>query len=487
MSARQDSPLHRSFSELSAYQASEYRLLPFRFQRFDAERYVLTNLAGEYQLLPRNELDALVNHRLTPNCDLYDSLKAAHFLADTDSQVSLDLLAAQYRTRAARLPNFTSLHLFVVTLRCDHSCQYCQVSRVSQDRVAFDMTRETADRAIRLMLRSPSDELKVEFQGGEPLLNFDLIRHIVTEVERLIDGRTVQFVITSNLSQLNDHVLEFARRHNIFFSTSIDGPADLHDRNRPRPGSDSYARAAAGIAKIRQHIGPDSVAALMTATAESLTQPERIIDDYVRLGFTSIFLRFISPYGFAMRSAARIGYDTEAFIQFFKRGLSHIISLNQQGIPLRETYSSLLLQRILTPYPTGYVDLQSPAGAGISVLAYNFDGKVYASDEGRMLAEMNDERFCLGTVFDDYEHIISNSGLLQVIHDTMLEGTPGCCDCAFLPYCGSDPVFHYRTQGDVVAHQPTSSFCRRNMEIIRHLIMLLEDDAAAADVLRSWI
>src|ERR1044071_4525328 len=479
--------LNRSFAELTKYQTGEYQLLPIRFLFLDTDRFIVSNFAGNYAVIRRQTLSDLVHHQLPVHSQLYDDLKANHFLADGDSTVYRDLLAAKYRTRQARLPDFTSLHLFVVTLRCDHSCQYCQVSRVSEDRSAFDMSRETADRAIALMFESPSRQVKVEFQGGEPLLNFDLIRHVVLEVERLGAGRDVRFVITSNLSLLTDEILEFAAAHKIFFSTSLDGPAGLHNRNRPRPGGDSHAHAVAGIEKIRNRLGQGAVAALMTSTAESLKQPEAIIDEYVRLGFESVFLRFISPYGFAARSAKRIGYETDEFLEFFKRGLAYIVSLNQRGTTIRETYSTLLLQRMLTPYATGYVDLQSPAGMGISVLVYNYDGDVYAADEGRMLAEMGDLTFRLGSVRNSYEELLAKSSLLSMTSDTMLEGLPGCCDCALLPYCGSDPVFHHRTQGDIIGYRPTSAFCRRNMEIMRHLIRLLEDALETAAVLRSWI
>jgi radical SAM protein with 4Fe4S-binding SPASM domain len=225
----------------------------------------------------------------------------------------------------------------------------------------------------------------------------------------------------------------------------------------------------------------------MTSTAESLTMPEQIVDEYVRLGFNAIFLRYISPYGFAVKTANRIGYETEEFVTFFKRGLDYIIKLNRDGVHIRELYSSLLLQRILTPYATGYVDLQSPAGMGISVLVYNYDGDVYAADEGRMLAEMDDKTFRLGNVRQSYHDLFLNSPILSMLHETMLEGMPGCCDCAFLPYCGSDPVFHHRTQGDIIGHRPTSAFCKRNMELMKHLIRLLQDEPEIAAVLRDWI
>jgi uncharacterized protein len=64
---------------------------------------------------------------------------------------------------------------------------------------------------------------------------------------------------------------------------------------------------------------------------------------------------------------------------------------------------------------------------------------------------------------------------------------PMCHDCAFLPYCGSDPVLHRATQGDVVGHKAFSAFCSKQMGMLRHLITLLEDDAAARRILLGWV
>jgi len=77
------------------------------------------------------------------------------------------------------MDGFTKLHIFVVTLRCDHSCQYCQVSRQTADKTRYDMSLATAARSVELMVRSPAQTLTLEFQGGEPLLTFDVIRYIV--------------------------------------------------------------------------------------------------------------------------------------------------------------------------------------------------------------------------------------------------------------------------------------------------------------------
>src|SRR5262249_18600683 len=144
-----------------------------------------------------------------------------------------------------------------------------------------------------------------------------------------------------------------------------------------------------------------NVSALMTTTRRSLDHPTEIIDEYLRQGFRSIFLRPISPYGFAIRTRRRTGYEMDRFVEFYKTGLAYILDLNRRGVDFQEVYAKILLTKILTPYATGYVDLQSPAGAGTSVIVYNYDGDVYASDEARMLAEMRDTTFRLGNVYED--------------------------------------------------------------------------------------
>jgi His-Xaa-Ser system radical SAM maturase HxsB len=467
-----------------------YGLLPFRFLRFDDARSLLVNEAGEHHFLPHDVLGGFVRHELPQSSDDYLDLKAKHFLFDDTSAAPFELLVSKIRTRRAFLGGFTSLHIFVVSLRCEHSCHYCQVSRVSADRVRYDMTAETAERALDLVFRSPASHLKIEMQGGEPLLNFDRVRQIVLEGRRRAadQNRELDLVVTTNLALLDDEMLAFFREHDVFLSTSLDGPEALHNANRPRPGNDSHSRVIANLRRAREVLGHDRVAALMTATRASLALPEEIVDEYVRYGFTSIFLRPLSPYGFATRSVRTTGYSMREFLDFYVRALDHIVELNARGTYLVETYAQLLLTRILTPFPTGYVDLQSPAGAGIGAVVYNYDGDVYASDESRMLAEMGDSRFRLGNVHrDSYEAIFDSDLLRTIVAASVAESIPGCSECAFLPYCGSDPVHHYATTGDIVPHIPTSEFHEKNFFIIRHLIFRYERDESARQVFWSWV
>lgn len=479
------------FRDLTAFaegRGRRYRLLPLQFDQLDADRSVLTNMVGEFHVLARPTLDRFLAHNLSDSDPAYDELKAKHFLLDDDSNVAIDLLALKTRTKCRRLADFTGLHLFVLTLRCEHSCPYCQVSRQNDDQHRFDMTHETAEKALALVFRSPSPNIKIEFQGGEPLLHFDLLQHIVERAEQYNQqaGKNLAFVIATNLAVLTDDMLAFCRAHRIHISTSLDGPADLHNHNRPRPGGDSHQRAMAGIRRVRDVLGRDQISAVMTTTAASLGRARDIIDEYVANDFQGIFLRPLSPYGFAVKTKWIAAYDAEQWLDFYLEGLDHIIDLNKRGIAFKEFYAATILTKMLTPFAPGFVDLMSPAGIGLGALVYNYDGAVYASDESRMLAEMGDQTFRLGTVDTPYKDLVLSETLLEPLERSFAASAPMCATCAFEPYCGADPVYHHATQGDFVGRKPLSGFCARNLAIFRALISKMEDDSPVREIFYRW-
>lgn len=480
------------FQPIEFYQrptSSPYQLLPLKFTSLNANEYVVTNLVGEHVVLDGGLLRALIRHELTNNSPEYVDLRAKHFLYDASSKSAPDLLALKVRSRYRRLAEFTGLHIFVVTLRCEHSCPYCQVSRQTEDTDAFDMSRETADRALDLVFRSPSPAIKIEFQGGESLLNFPLIRHIVERAtdRNLTEKRHLQFVIATNLAIVTDEMLQFCRENGVHLSTSLDGPQDLHNKNRPRQGRDSYQRAVSGIERARSIVGRDSVSALMTTTAASLGRIREIIDTYVGLGFNGIFLRPLSPYGFAVKTNAIASYNTDRWIALYKEGLDYIIGLNKAGIPFREFYTSVIVQKMLTSDDPGFVDLMSPAGIAIKAIVYNYDGAVYASDESRMLAEMGDQTFRLGNLTtDSYEDIFLSDALLDPLEASFSGSVPMCDECAFEPFCGAEPVFHHTVSGDFVGRKAESAFCKRSMAMFRHIIELMRADPEVRQLFYQW-
>lgn len=479
------------FSTLDHYVSPKgsYELLPFRFESLDESNVVLTNFVGEFVILKRDKLDDVVQKRLSPTGETYSLLRSRHFIKEESDTASIQLLGLKTRTKYSNIRNFTNLHLFVVSLRCDHSCQYCQVSRQSENKAAFDMTEETANKALKIVFRSPNQAIKIEFQGGEPLLNFELVRYVVLKAKLIneIEKRDLQFVITTTLSLITDEILDFCKQHKIFLSSSLDGPEDLHNRNRPRPGKDSYTRFIEGLNKARDKLGYDAVSALMTSSPASLTRVRDIIDEYLKHDFDGIFLRHLSPYGFAIKTKSYDAYNVDRWLEFYREGLDYIVELNKQGVRFTEHFASLLLTKMFTSNDPGFVDLMNPSGAGISAVVFNYDGDVYASDESRMLREMGDTTFKIGNLHtNSYEEIFTSEALLNALDDSFTLSAPMCSDCAFEPWCGAEPVFHHAIFGDVLGRKPESEFCKRIMGVVRHLLKKMQTDPEAKEIFMRW-
>ena len=464
-----------------------YYLLPFRFERFE-ESELLVNEVGDYLFCPQGTAVRIVNRELSEEEELYHDLLANFFISPTPIPPAIDILAARLRTKKAFLDSFTALHIFVLTLRCNQNCVYCQATSQQECAHGKDMKLSDLLKAVELMFRSPSEHLTMEFQGGEPSLVPHLIRAAIEKAEELNQTahKTLTYVLCTNSVHLTDEVLTLCKQFNILISTSLDGPRDLHNSNRGK--IDSYEKVVAGIALARQTLGEDKVSALMTTSVPALDYPKEIVDAYRENGFRSIFIRALNPYGLATENNDWEAYTTR-FIEFYKQMLDYIIEINKSGELFVEEFTRLILQKILTPFPIGFVDLQSPAGVGIAGAIYDWDGNVYVADEGRMLARFKDYYFKLGNVNEDsYQSMFNGEKLHHIIENACTECLPMCSECVFQPYCGADPVRNYSEQGDIVGHRPTSDMCKKNTAIMHYLFELLKKhDPEINRIFWSWI
>lgn len=471
-----------------------YVLLPFRFGHLGPERLFVVNEAGEFIILGQEDFAKFLDYDLAPGSPLFLDLKAKHLLTDTKVTPVVNLLATKYRTQKAYLKQFTGLHIVVVTLRCNQRCHYCHASSQPVDDSRWDMNLKTAKNVVDKIMSTPSPSLKIEFQGGDALLNFEVVKSIVKEAKRLNKKakKDVSFVVCTNLTLMDDDILAYLKKEGISVSTSLDGPREIHDRHRVmRSGGGSYDLFVHNLARSREVLGHDMVNALATLTRDSLPHLKDIIEEYIRLGFRGIFLRHINLYGYARSEAHQesFQYPMAEFIEAYKQALRYIIGLNLKGIPLVEDFATILLSRILTPFSTGFVDLQSPTGAGIAGVVYNFNGDVYPCDEGRMLAQMGDRRFYMGNVNrDSYIDIFTSPVMQEIVGQSCVETLPGCHACALQMYCGADPIRNYAMQGNLVGHRPTSDFCEKHKAILEFLLALLDENQPdVMDVLWSWI
>src|SRR5690606_22120279 len=117
-------------------------LMPFRFARppLQETKILVTSEVGEYAFLKEQDFYDLIDGVLSPLSEVYADLQAKHFFVEGGIDTALRLISAKYRTKKSALQGGPALHIFVVSLRCDHSCPYCQVSRQSTNKSQFDMS-----------------------------------------------------------------------------------------------------------------------------------------------------------------------------------------------------------------------------------------------------------------------------------------------------------------------------------------------------------
>lgn len=439
------------------------KVLPY-FKRRLNNHWLAVSSSGDHLLLDDQQIQILDSgHVQLFPLGLQAKLKSRFFIAEQQRLGSRRLLVSRKAARRETVETGVGLHIIVPTLQCAHSCQYCQVSRSLTD-TGHTISTENLLQACRSIFQSPAQSLTVEFQGGDPLLRFDLLEKAILYIEELnqVFHRKIRFVIASTLHQLTESMCLFFQNHAVVLSTSIDGPALLHNRNRPIPGRNSYERTLQGIELGRRMLGEESVSALMTTTKLSLPFPEEIVDEYVRLGFRDIFLRPLSSYGFAKRNQSLLGYELDKFHKFYQRAFERVLYWNRKGVELREVYASIILNKILSPFDGGYVDLQSPTGAGQSVMVYNYDGYVYPSDEARMLAESGDVSLRLGRIGASLEVLQASTAQQALMQASLVTEVAACSVCAFQVFCAPNPVDSQAQFGVVDAPVLETEHCLRH-------------------------
>lgn len=463
--------------------------LPFAVRPLTGGRHVAVSMTGDHTFLSSADLQLLRQSPERLPLEQLARLRARFFVGSQAPQPGLRRLAmSRIVAKRETVSIGPALHVMVPTLQCGHSCKYCQVSRSLGD-TGQTMSVTDVDAACDTIFESPAAALTVEFQGGDPLLRFDLMQRAVLRIteRNKTEGRRLRFVVASTLHQLTDEMCSFFKEHLVFLSTSVDGPVELHNKNRPVPTRDSYERTLEGIAMARRLLGDDAVSALMTTTRASLAQPEAIVDEYVRLGFRDIFIRPLSAYGFAKRNQALLGYSLDDFKRFYLRALERVLHWNRQGVELREVYATVILNKVLSPFDSGYVDLQSPTGAGSSALVYNYDGYVYPSDEARMLLETGDSSLRLGRIGAPLQELLQSPVRLDLIKASEVEATEGCRDCPYSLFCAPNPVDALAQFGSMFAPVHLTEHCRRHLWLFDSIFQRLDSaDDWTMDLFHRW-
>ena len=465
----------------------KYRLLPFNFRNLGSH-YIIVSETGRFHKILREDIIRLIRREISPSEDIFLDLKAKDILCLEYSQEIVDVWAAKYRTKKKHIFDKPSLHMIVATHRCNQKCKYCHASASSEGK---DISIETIKKCVDFILRESSTYIKIEFQGGEPTLNFKIVKACVEEFKdrALSNNKIVEFVLCTNLYDINNSIKQYCCDNNIQISTSLDGPDILHDSCRlSADGKPTHHKVIENINDLKSNykIYPS---ALLTVTNKNVDKLFDVINHYKATGFSSIFIRSLNPFGRAGGGSEDLAYPYDYFIKKYIDALEYIIEINKNGHFFVEEYASILLTKILTPLNSGYVDLLSPTGAGISCLIYEINGDIFVSDEARMRERVtHDKRYKVGNVIkNSYNECIESAIMKKIVESSVIESIPGCAWCAYAPYCGHDPIRNYQLFNDEVGFRPNDPMCKLNTTTFDYLFSKIFSDNDSLRIFWSWV
>jgi uncharacterized protein len=462
-----------------------YAFNNYRYKKMRG-KYFVTTEDGSWAMLDKSDFGKMQKQKVEGK--LFNLLENEGIIITKRNQ---DEIIRRTKQKYSFLSYGPSLHIVVVTLRCNMKCSYCQANSVPADAKGFDMDQKTAKKTVDFIFQSSSDCLTIEFQGGEPLLNFETVKYIIKYAKKLNikHKKRLLFTIVTNLNAIDDTKLGYLLDNNVSICTSLDGPKMVHDCNRPLgKNSGSYDNVIRWSNKIgdgyKKINSVHRKQALITITKKALKYPEEIVDEYIKNGFEMIFLRYLTTLGSASSNWDDIGYTPEEFMAFWRQAIDYIIKINKNKIVIKERKVLLILQKLMSlPEGNQFADLRSPCGAAIGQLLYNHDGSIFICDEGRMVGN---DIFKIGTVDDSFPAVLTSNKTCAIISASVNDCFI-CDDCVYKPYCGLCPVCNYFEQGNIIAKIPETSRCKIYMAMFDYIVDKYFFDKAARKVFDRWL
>jgi uncharacterized protein len=441
-----------------------------------AGRYLVVNTLGNWALFEPDAYHRLLRGALSPS--------AVRTLVDEG--------VLRDRARPAFTKNHVlealrphcggpSLHVIALGAGCNLDCVYCRTSVMRASSSARNPTTDDLERIVDFALSFPLKQQMLEFGVGEPTLRTEIMLHVIEYAERVAEarGKQVAFRLTTNGTHLDEATVERLVAHDVHISISLDGPADLHDKQRPRAGGQrgSFVSAARCIADLCRNRHYPKVSASTTITGWNVDHLDEIIDLYVDLGVEKVALRPVVAQGAAMSGGTDLLLRREALELAFPRALARIVELGAGGTRLQEAYLSFYCQQVFGDR-RAMTEAMSPCGFGIGQLAYSPDGSIFGCEE-----YMSAGLPALGHVTRDTPTtIVHHPTVREVLEKSFLDDL-ACASCAFIPYCGQCPALAKLQTGSFL---PTKSLTLRCAMTRAYQTFIFERAAVDDPALRGY-
>ena len=186
-----------------------------------------------------------------PEKDLREALEELHQLQAEGLLFSPEFEVPQ---TFAETPILKSLCLHIAH-DCNLRCGYCFAGTGDFGGYRAMMSKETAEKAVEFAIAGSKmrHNLELDLFGGEPLLNPEVVKHVINYVRRreFETGKNIKLTLTTNGTLLNDDIIQFLNDNRVMLVLSLDGKKETHDNMRPFPNkTGSYDAAVRGFKKV---------------------------------------------------------------------------------------------------------------------------------------------------------------------------------------------------------------------------------------------
>lgn len=261
-----------------------------------------------------------------------------------------------------------------VSNACNMGCHYCYGGGFDDPRVGRQMEWATAKQSVDFLFQRSGQNrhLTIVFFGGEPLLNFALIRQVVSYARELASekGKQVDFTLTTNGTALTPEVIEFLRTYRFGVTVSIDGPPEIHDQRRVfKTGRGTYDVIEPRIKELLRSYQSRPIGARVTLS-RGVTAVERIFDHLSDLGFAEV--------GFSpVTSGDHERYTlTATDLSTILAGFQALADRFLEKALQNEYLGFSNLSQMIMDLAAG-TNKQLPCGAGLGLLDVDHQGDVY--------------------------------------------------------------------------------------------------------------
>ncbi len=483
---------------MELFKLKNKNILPFRFKKLKSWKMFLSNDFGKRLLLDEEYFRAFIEDGELP-LELKDLLIAKYFLLPDGVEINKEIIRGfgyKWLVRNSYLIKWPSLHIIVVTLYCNHACKYCHASAKTNNPDKYHMTQEIAKKTVDVIFQTTNGDIGIEFQWGEPLANWPVVKYIIEyarEKNKEYDLK-LNFSIVTNLSLMDDEKLEFLLAEDISICTSLDWPKALHDENRKfvwwKSGFDLVEFWIRKINNIyRERSFQKIVWAVATATRDSFNYTKEIVDTYIDLWFENIFMRPLNPFGIALKLWDKIWYTSQEYIDFYNDMLNYIRQKVSEWTRFYETYERICKWNLDGFEKFNFMEERSPCGAVLGQVAYNWDGKIYTCDEGRMFGTMWDDNFKVGDIDLDkpadqiYKEMILNKTTNILANATTIDYLPWYETNPLSNYIWVCPIYSYGQSWNIVSkYKKEQRFRQQEATFDKIFDDFLEDSKQAAEI-----